>query len=134
MKGYIERIEATKEQKEVASNNDFHDCGCIVVCDCDGICNEPKENKMKIGDADFSRNVVNVISVYLEMNGNDAELYLNDGTHFLTVELKVAQSVVDVIHSHNIETKDDLFKMDWNFCRNFTGIGNYVLYGDRTGC
>lgn len=54
---------------------------------------------MKIADYDFSRNVGEVLSVYLEMNGNDADLYLNDGTHFITVELKVAQSVVKVIHS-----------------------------------
>jgi hypothetical protein len=89
------------------------------------------ESKKATVDHDFSRNVGKVKSAYVVLTGNDAELYLNDGTHFLTVELKVAQSVVKVIHSHNIETKDDLFKMDCNFCRNFSFIGNYILYDDH---
>jgi len=87
---------------------------------------------MKLADYDFSRNVGDVKSVYIVINGNVAELYLNDRTHFMTIEsFEVAQSVVKVIHSHNIETKADLFKMDWNFCRNFSFIGNYVLYDEH---
>jgi len=31
---YIKRIKATKEQKETFPNSDFHDCGCIVNCNC----------------------------------------------------------------------------------------------------
>lgn len=78
-----------------------------------------KDNEeMKLADYDFSRHagIVTTVYVVFSENGNEAYLYLKDETHFMTVERKVAQSVVNVIHSHNIETKADLFKMDQQFC------------------
>lgn len=86
---------------------------------------------MKLADYDFSRHAGDINSVYIVMNGNDVDMYLNNGIHFLTVEPKVAQLIVKLMHSYNIRTKDDLFKMDWSFCLHLSFIGNYVLYDEH---
>jgi hypothetical protein len=87
--------------------------------------------KLKPADYDFSRHFGEIKTAYVILTGNDAELYLADRTHFLTVELKVAKSVVKLIHSYSIETKDDLFKKDKFFCVHLSFIGNYILYDEH---